>query len=155
MNKKNCIIILLIVSILLLSIGYLKLALAKGLVSENSIKWNVHIKEIKKINSEGGAYEISLPTYTLYSAIYDVGFVNIGDSITYEVKIKNDGNIDAKLKSVVIVPQNNNIRKELENIYINEELKAGEEKVFKLKLICNNVTNYSEKETIVLGYVQK
>ena len=155
MDKKNYIILSLLASVIILAVGYLRLASVQSLETKSKVIWNVHITDIKRINQEGDSMELSPPTHSFYSATYNVGFVNKDDSITYEIKVKNDGNIDAKLKTITIVPNNNIINKELDNIFTNEVLKAGKEKTFKLKLTCmENIENYKEREMIILDYVQ-
>ncbi len=101
---KNVIITVLMVIIVGMSIGYSLLTtqlLIKGNV-QIATKWILGISSIEKVDTKGEAYEKSPPNHTLNTATFDVGLKTPSDSITYNIKIKNTGTINAKLNKITV-----------------------------------------------------
>ncbi len=62
--------------------------------------WDIEITSITRTDTNGGANEISAPTFSGTTASFDVGFITPGDYATYDVVMKNLGSIKAKVSSL-------------------------------------------------------
>lgn len=93
----------LIICILIMSVAYANLYQQLRIKGNASVvaSWKVEITGIKEGNVVGDAKSISTPSYTSSTARFDVMLTNASDSIEYLVTIKNSGDMDAKLDSVV------------------------------------------------------
>lgn len=161
MDKKNYVILSLIVSILFLAICYLNLSSVLSLENNKINKdelWNVKITDMKFYKKTGNVNEINPPTYTNYIGNYDIEFNDIGDSITYEITVKNDGSMDAKLEDIIYSPKiDKNILINFSDLYKGSTLSAGEEKRAYVTIKYINKVNYylRDNQSIILYYVQK
>ena len=114
-KRKNILIIILCCMLVFMGIGYS--ILSQTLVIHGSGRvmgdWNIEITSIEVSNS-GLA---KTPTAISISALVDQNdstkasfsaqLLQPGDYITYDVKVKNNGTIDALLNGVTLVPINN------------------------------------------------
>lgn len=157
-DKRNIIIILLIFSIIVMSIGYLNLSSVIGIESpkgENQKLWNIKITDFKKINSSGNVREVLEPLHTNETATFNVEFSENKSYIEYIIKIKNSGSIDAKLKSIDSSFKENNINVQITDLYVGSTLKSGEEVSAIVKV---SYDKYEEVKkcigTIIFNYVQ-
>lgn len=161
---KNYLIITLslLFSVVMMAIGYARLSGILELNSYASIngKWDIRIISIETDEIIGNAKNITSPTYTNLSANFNVELKNVNDSIKYKVIVKNNGNIDARLNAVYIIPQQNDndvILFSTENIYDGEVLKVNEEKEFFVKVKYNSKLlepSLNKSVLISLEYVQ-
>lgn len=157
-DKRNIIIILLIFSIIVMSIGYLNLSSVIGIESpkgENQKLWDIKITDFKKINSSGNVREVLEPSHTNETATFNVEFSENKSYIEYIIKIKNSGSIDAKLKSIDSSFKENNINVQITDLYVGSTLKSGEEVSAIVKV---SYDKYEEVKkcigTIIFNYVQ-
>ena len=95
---------------LLISVGYVSLSQDlsnivesnKTTVSHNDL--NVVITEIEAVEVNGTA-SVEEPTYTKTTATFNSELVQAGDSIVYNVTIKNNGNKTVNLENVNVTEQ--------------------------------------------------
>ena len=81
-------------------IGYAAFSASLNITGTSTITsdWDVKITNIESRNIEGKARDISVPSHTDTTANFTAGLSSPGDSITYDIKIENEGNIDAVIK---------------------------------------------------------
>lgn len=155
-----------------------------GYASINSVKWSVHFQNLSNANLKGTALEVTKPILQKDSTSisnFDVQFINANDGVTYTFDVINDGDLDAKVSSIVIPrPICNGIGENSYNdsnlvcanfsysltygdgtkIQVGDILRKGQSKSFTLKLeylgtqLPQNVVEISEL-SIALIYVQK
>lgn len=161
--KKNHIIIMALVGIIF--VMSLAFAAFSSLLTINGTatvdnSWNVEIINIISKNKIGSASNNGEPVYTKTSATFKTTLVSPGDSMTYDVTIKNKGTIDAKLSKITLTDSNNPaIIFETSGIEEGDVLKVGEETIFTVVVKYNN--NISSQPdvlnaslTVKLDYVQ-
>ncbi len=101
MKKKKIITSALIICILTMSIGYASFASnleIKG-VTKIDGEWEIKITNIKA-TEVCDSCDAGTPTYDDTKANFNAKLTKPGDSITYEITIKNTGTIDAKLDEI-------------------------------------------------------
>jgi len=99
-KKKNMIIGGLLALIFLMSVGYAAFATNLNISgTANTSSWIIKITNIREKTKTSGADTINT-SYTDLSASFSSTLTKPGDSITYEVTVENQGNIDAVLKQV-------------------------------------------------------
>lgn len=162
MKNYLAIIISLLFSVIMMAIGYANLSGVLELNSYASIdgKWDIRIISIETDEIIGNARSVTEPTYTNLNANFNVELKNVNDSIKYKVIVKNNGNIDARLNAVYIIPEpseNDVILFSTKNIYDGEILKVNEEKEFFVKVKYNSKLvepSLNKSVLISLEYVQ-
>ena len=162
---KNYLIVTLslLFSVTMMVIGYVKLNGVSELDYYANINgnWDVKIISIEEYEIVGSAKSITEPMHTNLNANFNVELKNINDSIKYKVIVKNNGNIDAILNAVYIIPKQNlddAIVFSTENIYAGEVIKVNEEKEFYVKVKYNSKLIQSSLNKIALislEYIQK
>lgn len=76
-----------------------------GYASMNSIKWSVHFQNLSNANLKGTTLEVNKPILKNNSTSisdFEVEFMNINDGVSYTFDVINDGDLDAKISSIVI-----------------------------------------------------
>lgn len=76
-----------------------------GYASMNSMKWSVHFQNLSNANLKGTTLEVNKPTLKNNSTSisdFEVEFMNINDGVSYTFDVINDGDLDAKISSIVI-----------------------------------------------------
>lgn len=76
-----------------------------GYASMNSIKWSVHFQNLSNANLKGTTLEVNKPTLKNNSTSisdFEVKFMNINDGVSYIFDVINDGDLDAKISSIVM-----------------------------------------------------
>lgn len=100
-NKRNIVIVALIVAIVGMSVGYA--ALAQQLVingkSNINASWNIEFTDIAE-KTMTGATTVGEITATGTSASFEVDLQYPGATATYEITVENKGSIDATLESI-------------------------------------------------------
>ena len=91
---------------------------------------NITITGIEKINSTGYTEEIEEPSTDNTSVSTNLRLYDVGDSITYEINIKNKSNKDFDLNKKI----NNSEYVSYEIISNDNKLKSNEEKTINLKI---------------------
>lgn len=108
-KQKNKGLFLVAIAVLVVGIGFAalqKYLTIDGTASINS-NFDVRFNGINTINTVGGAYNKTEPSYTDTTATFDAAFLAPGDSITYEILVQNVGTMNAKLESMDINVENN------------------------------------------------
>lgn len=105
-GQKNLLIGFLIAAILMMSVGYAALASQLNINGVSGITGNFEVKftSITEGTATGSATNKTAAKVTDTTATFDVEFVSPGDSMTYEIIVKNTGNLVAKLDSIVGLP---------------------------------------------------
>lgn len=123
-KKKKMVITTLVCVLVFIAVGYALLTQAIKVGVEGTLNgvWDVYISDIKLKNSTGRAQELN-PAYVSnkVNANFEVDLYMPGDSVEYEVTVKNDGNIDATLRTIVTNATNTN-----EDIRFTHTIKQGE-----------------------------
>lgn len=123
-KKKKMVITTLACVLVFIAVGYALLtqAIKVGLEGTLNGVWDVYISDIKLKNSTGRAQEVNPASVSnKVNANFEVDLYMPGDSVEYEVTVKNDGNIDATLRTVTTNATNTN-----EDIRFTHTIKQGE-----------------------------
>lgn len=161
MKKSYVVAMCLIGIVLILSIGFA--VFSSRLTMNRSGKdntWNVEITDITSKDIIGSASDAALPVYTKTSATFKTVLTTPGDSITYDVTVKNKGVLDAKVNKITLTDSKNPaITFETSGINENDLLKAGETQVFTVivsynKDIIGRPSELKASLTVKLDYVQ-
>ena len=161
--KKNHIIIMTLIGIIfIMSLAFAAFSSLLTINGNASIdnSWNVEITNIVSKNKIGNASNNGEPVYTKTSATFKTVLISPGDSMTYDVTIKNKGTVDAKLKKITLTNSNNPaIIFETSGIKENDVLKVNEEQIFTVKVKYNDeITSQPEvlnaSLTVKLDYMQ-
>ena len=142
--KQNKKLIWLAIAVLAVGIGFAALQKYLNINGNASIDSNfdVRISNITKGEVVGEAYEKEDATYTDTTATFNVGLKNVGDSLTYEVKVSNTGNTTAKLESIDVSEEgSSNISYEVTGISEGDIINSNDEKTVYVK------TTYSGDES--------
>ena len=161
--KKNYVVIMVLVGLVcLLAIGFAAFGTNLRINGTANIdsNWSVEIINIESKDKVGSAEDTVSPVYTKTSATFKTTLVSPGDSMTYDVTIKNKGTIDAKVDKITLTDSNNPaIIFETSGISKGDVLLAGDTAVFKVKVSYNkDVTSQPDtlnaSLTVKLDYVQ-
>ena len=123
-KKKKIVITTLACVLVFIAVGYALLTQAIKVGVEGTLNgvWDVYISDIKLKNSTGRAAEVNPASVSnKVNANFEVDLYMPGDSVEYEVTVKNDGNIDATLRTVTTNATNTN-----EDIRFTHTIKQGE-----------------------------
>lgn len=163
-RNRRIIILCLLIIIALFSVGYAALAENLFVASSSKINanWDIEIIDIESNNIIGSATTIFEPkALSSTSASFGVNLVKPSDSITYRIKIKNSGTINAYLSGITVSDNNTNlessvIKYSISGVSIGEtELPAGSYNVIDLKIYYDNTNNVlkSEKRNYVINFI--
>ena len=100
-RRKNVIIIIMCIAVLLMSVGYALISTRITINGTTSVTstWNVIFSDIRTIEQKGGATNKVAPSVNNTTATFEVDLVEPGDEITYEIDITNYGDIKAEIQS--------------------------------------------------------
>lgn len=162
MKKKTIIMIFLVVMVCIMATGYAILQQQLNISGTGSIDstWKIEIIDIDEVDIVGDASSKVAPSYTATTANFDVSLLSPGDSITYEITVKNGGTLDAKVDShSVEMDENDAIVYEVMGLSDGDLLKAGEESVISVKIsFKDSYTGQPERTTsdikVIVNYVQ-
>ncbi len=101
-DRKNILIVALLIAIVAMSVGYAALAqqLTINGTANISASWDVKIKEITPKVLTGASVKEGSPTFNNTSASFDVDLEYPGASATFDVTVENAGTINATLDSI-------------------------------------------------------
>lgn len=91
--------------------------------------WNIGFTNMEISDIVGGAKELGKPSFTNNKANFYISLSGPGDKIVYDLTIKNNGTMDAKIESIYIIPENkpdDQIIYSVGGINLGDELKAGD-----------------------------
>ena len=135
-KRKKLIILSLAIAMLFMGIGYALLSknLDVTLTSESNGRWDIRIDTVSVKTVNGNAVSRSF-THDGLTATFAVDLYTTGDYVEYEVKVKNFGNIAAKLTSKTpTVPETNGVIGFTDDAVIDEVLAPGASKVITVKI---------------------
>ena len=148
-TQRNYIIAGLCAILVIMGVGYaafqsqLKISGTSNITSDFAVR----ITSITPNSIVGGAADKSeVTTHTDTTATFGTTLQKPGDSITYDVVIENEGNIDATLKTITKTDTNNSaILFETSGVNEGDELGVGESATMKVKVTYNpSVTSQPE-----------
>jgi len=159
---KKITIAILILCILVMSVAYASLFQRLRISGNASVtaSWKVEITGIKEGNKTGGASSISVPSYTSSTANFNARLTNVSDSIEYLVTIKNSGEIDAKLNSIITSKTGSDaIVYEIIGVSENDVIKKGETLTVTVKVSIDPKIGINEPSintgmTLIFNYIQ-
>ena len=161
-NIKNLLIIILSFSLLAVSIGFIILSSKFELLKNKGQNFEVKFLKIKQINSIKGGNKSPIGKIDILDdgKILDFSFdlYNPKDEIDYEITIKNVGNIDAEINSLLMSPDYEGDFKDIiDPISIimsdvsSKVIEPGAETVVKFSILYNASSN--KKASKVKGKV--
>lgn len=149
-KKKNLLLLILVFCCCLLSVGYFTIinaAIVEGNIKLEPAVWDVNFKSIKTLNVIGKAQNYQKPRLTPKLIEFYAEFHEVGDTIEYEIDIKNSGNLDARLDSIHFLPgYSKYLDYKWEGVYEGMKLKAGKQMTTKLKLKYDKQNDSMAKE---------
>lgn len=161
-SPKNFLIVSLFVMLLCSTTVFVAIISPRDLSASvkdyNNESWNVKIESVDVVNTTGNAI-YDKPSFTATSIKYNNSFSVNGDSVTYKVKVKNNGSYDAKIDYNSLFMNNN------DSLYVNvistepsNILKKGEETEFTVSFQYVNNVNigvFNNTCTGFISYIQK
>lgn len=128
----------------------------------NNSDWDISFTKVVQDKITGSAKEIKEVSYTNTSATFYVKLSGVGDSISYDFTVTNNGILDAKVESIYIVPANKEDDALLfytSNLNKGDEIKAGDSKNLKVSVNFNNnykgdTLNLEKNVQIWVNFVQ-
>lgn len=162
-TKKSAIIVFLLAIVLIMTIGYaafMQTLTINGTATIDST-WDVYIESIAVNNENLGAKsnsaEVGVDSLT---ANFDVSLTTPGSSVTYDITVKNNGSINAKLDSISFSDLGNDaIIFSYDGITEGSTINSGDSQKFTLTITFNDSyetmpENITDKLTMYLTYVQ-
>ena len=156
--KQNKKLIWLAIAVLVVGIGFAALQKYLNINGNASIDSNfdVRISNITKGEVVGEAYEKEDATYTDTTATFNVGLKNVGDSLTYEVKVSNIGNTNAKLESIDVSEEgSSNISYEVTGISEGDIINSEAEKTVYVKTTYSGDESEASEKTLTVTLLFK
>lgn len=165
-GQKKVLIGLLIAAVLMMSVGYAALASQLEIdgVSKIAGKFRVEFTNITEGVATGLAKNTTAAKAADTTATFDIEFVVPGDSMTYEITVKNTGTLTAKLDEIVGLPSETDtdpIKYTVTGVQVGDILDPNEEVVVTVKAeYDSNVQSQpsddqlSKDLSVTLNYVQ-
>lgn len=164
-DGKSLIIVVLLVSLLVMSVGYAAFAQTLNINGDATItgEWDVEIISIEPVYTGFASDTEDNPIFTSTTAIFDTILTQPGDAATYTITVKNKGTLDAKLNSITLVPEETGSPAIIYNVVSKPEegsvLAAGATTTVVIKVEYDSTVeevpeNTTKKITGVLNYVQ-
>ena len=152
-KRKRKLLMFSLVSIMIcMAISYAAFSANLDISGKSTITsdWNVKITDIASGNIVGDAKDIETPTHTNTEASFKAGLLRPGDSITYDIKIENEGTLDAKIKLLNYTATNSDIIKIVSRgVREGQVIKIGEEKHLYITVTFDeNYNGPSVEETV-------
>lgn len=166
MALRNKIIPISIILVGIASVAYASFAtsLAVNGTGTATGNWNVAITAIAATGQVGATDHVSTPTYTATSATFNVDLAYPGATSSYQVTIKNTGNISAKLSSITDLTSVNSsaptyLTYAVSGVAQNDVLAAGGTATATVTVTwaasaTTNPSGASKAATITFNYVQ-
>ena len=141
-TQRNYIIMGLCAILVIMGVGYAAFQSQLKISGTSSISSNfaVKITDITVSSQNGGAADKpEVTTHTDTTATFGVTLQSPGDSITYDIRIENQGSIDAVLKTITKTDTNNSaILFETSGVAEGDALNVGDSKVMQVKVTYNS-----------------
>ncbi len=160
--KKNIIISFLVAIVCIMAIGYAAFQTTLNITGTASITsdWNIKITDVTTKNVIGDATKAFEPVVSDTAVTFKTNLVSPGDSMTYEVTISNEGNVDAKVESIEMTDSKNPaIVFQTSGINENDLLEAGQKQTYNVIVSYSDTITSQPEEisatlTVKLNYVQ-
>lgn len=140
-TQRNYIIMGLCAILVIMGVGYAAFQSQLKISGTSSVSTNFSVKitDITVSSQNGGAADKpGVTTHTDTTATFGVTLQSPGDSITYDIRIENQGSIDAVLKTITKTDTNNSaILFETSGVAEGDALNVGESKVMQVKVTYN------------------
>ena len=147
-NKKNIIMMIMIVAVLLMATGYAYFSTRLNINATGNITstWNVYFESISSGTKVGTASNAATPSVTGTSANMSVNLNLPGDSMTYSLVLKNGGTVPAVIGDINAVATGSSaIIYSISGLNIGDKLSGGASKTITIKIeYDNNVTSQPE-----------
>ena len=161
-NNKSILIGGLLAVVVIMAVGYAAFASSLKIsgTSNISTSWNISITDITTSNKVGSASVSGTPEHSGLTASFNTNLVLPGDSITYNIKVENKGNLNAKLNKIALKKDNNSaILFETSGIKEGDVLKQGTSSTLSVKVTYSNSvtsqpTNLDASLTATLDFAQ-
>lgn len=166
-GRKNLIIGVICALVVLMAVGYATYTqqLIIGGTSTITSNWDVKITGVTNTTPGGNATNVTEPTFTVTTASFDLSLQDPGDYMNYRITIMNDGNLNAKLESLVITPtyvEGSPIKYRVTGIAVDDELSAGTDVTATLRVEYDSefegvptAEQLEQEITVTLNFVQK
>ncbi len=163
-RNKNIIIGGLLAVLVVMAVGYAAFATQLNIngIANIESRWDVHIQSIDEGSPSGTAANVKTDVeQDRLKAMFECTFKSPGDSITYTVEVKNEGNLNAVLDNIVFSEEENPaITYSYDGINISDELPATESRQFTVTVTYNPAVTsqpavITEALTMTLSYSQK
>ena len=144
-NQRNYIIAGLCMILVIMGVGYAAFQSQLKISGTSNIASNfiVKITDIQSSVLSGTPTDAEAPSYTDTTATFHTNLVSPGDSMKYEIRIENQGNIDAVLKTITKTDTSNSaILFETSGVNEGDELKAGESTTMIVTVTYNPAVKY-------------
>lgn len=155
MEKENKMIsflsvVLLICTILFASIYNETVERSQHISRDN---WSVSIDSISNGKKTGSASSIDVDASSTTAIVYFT-MLEPNDSITYNIRVSNNGTLDATLDSILVVGNSDNITYDISGTLIGSRLNAGgvDNVVIKFTNISEEEKDIQENIAIILNY---
>lgn len=160
--KKNIIISFLVAIVCIMAIAYAAFSQTLNINGTATIdsNWNIKITDVTTKNVIGDASKAFEPVVSDTAVTFKTNLVSPGDSMTYEVTISNEGNVDAKVESIEMTDSKNPaIIFQTSGINENDLLEAGQTQTYNVIVSYSDSVTSQPKEltgtlTVKLNYVQ-
>lgn len=159
---KTILMITLCLIVCIMSVAYARLAtdlFIRGRSTASAV-WDVRITDIQEKEKVGSAVSKSAPTHTYTTATFSAGLYQPGDSISYDVNVKNNGTLNAEVTDIEVFTSNNDlIVYKVTGINVGDRLNVGASATLNVKVTFDpNVTvlpnaDTNKDITVVLHYV--
>jgi len=136
-NRKNKIIMVMIAVVLLMATGYAYFATQLDINATGNItgSWNVYFESISNGTKVGNASNAITPNVTGTSANMSVNLDAPGDSMTYEVVLKNGGTVGAIIEDIKAEAEGSPaIIYTMSGLNIGDKLAGGDSKTITIKI---------------------
>ena len=162
-TQRNYIIMGLCAILVIMGVGYAAFQSQLKISGTSSVSSNFSVKitDITVSSQNGGAADKpGVTTHTDTTATFGVTLQSPGDSITYDIRIENQGSIDAVLKTITKTDTNNSaILFETSGVAEGDALNVGESKVMQVKVTYNpsvtsQPTDLESTLNVILDYEQ-
>lgn len=162
-SHKSSLILILLALVFVMGIGFAAFTQNLNITSSASISstWDVHIENIEVASEINQGKNISATVGNdKLSANFKASLMIPSSAVTYNITVKNSGNISAKLNSIIFDnSQNDAIKYTYSNIAKDDIIESEQTKTFSVTVSFDeNYTTDPENKTatlkMILGYVQ-
>lgn len=154
-DKKNIMIVAILIAITFMSAGYAMLSEqinVKDMMTSVNKVLDVKLISISSIETEGYAESLQESIENKFTAKFNTKFQMPKDKITYVINVKNEGNVAAKLKSIDITTEEDGkefLSYTVNNLSVGDELKVGDTTMFTLTIEYNSELNITLEEPLL------